>query len=107
LHEIDPSIVPVKGKGVRDLKECRLTECFQHLVAFVKNKVLDFASVQLLLPDQSHHSSWSSNDNVRTLLLASEQLLVGRDGSSTVEDTGSDVGHELGETGKLVSDLVG
>lgn len=44
---------------------------------------------------------------MRTLFLASEQLLVGRDGSSTVEDTGSDVGHELGETGKLVSDLVG
>jgi len=76
-------------------KSIRLTECFQHLVAFVKNKVLDFASVQLLFPDQSHHSSWSSNDNVRTLFLACEQFLVGGDGSSTVEYTGSDIGHEL------------
>jgi len=68
--------------------------------------VLDLGSVQLLFPDQSHHSSWGTDDNVWALFLVGEQFLVGRDGGSTVEYTGSDIGHELGETSKLVSDLV-
>ena len=79
---------------------------FQHLVAFVQDKVLDFGSVQLLVSDQSHGSTGSTDNNVRALLLVCEQLLVGGDGRSTVEHARSDIGHELGETGKLVSDLV-
>lgn len=79
---------------------------FQHLVAFVQDKVLDFGSVQLLVSDQSHGSTGSTDNNVRALLLVCEQLLVGGDGRSTVEHAGSDVGHKLGETSELVSDLV-
>jgi hypothetical protein len=44
---------------------------------------------------------------VWALLLVVQDLLVGRDGGTTVKDTGSDICHELGETSELVTDLVG
>lgn len=80
---------------------------FEHLVALVKNKVLDLTCVELLVTDEGHSSARGTNNDVRALFLVGKDLLVGRDGSTTVEDTSSDIGHELGETSKLILDLIG
>ena len=79
---------------------------FQHLVTLVENEVLDLRGVELLVADERHHTTRGTDNNVRALLLGSKDLLVGRDRSSTVENRGADLGHVLGETGKLVADLV-
>lgn len=73
----------------------RLTELFKHLVTLVQDKVLYFARVELLLPYERHHSAGCTDNNVWALFLVVENLLVGRDGGTTVEYTGSDVGHEF------------
>lgn len=44
---------------------------------------------------------------MRALFLVGKDLLVGRDGSTTVEDTSSDIGHKFGKTSKLILDLIG
>lgn len=88
-------------------KGLKLTESFQHLVAFVQNKVLDLRAVQSLVLGQSQHTTRGSNGNVGTSVLVLELLNVARDGRSTVKDLSSDVGHEFRETLELVLDLVG
>lgn len=40
-------------------------ECFQHLVTFVEDKVLDVLEVQVLFPDESEDSAWRPNNNLR------------------------------------------
>jgi hypothetical protein len=69
--------------------------------------MLDLARVQLLLSNQSSQSARGSDDDVGASLLLGELLVVGGDGGSTIEDLGSDIGHELGESSELVLDLVG
>jgi len=73
----------------------RLTKLLQHLVALVENKVLDLASVEFLLAHQRHHSPRSPNEDVRALLLGSQDLLIGRNRSPAVEDGCPDIGHKL------------
>lgn len=84
-----------------------LTELFEHLVTLVKDKVLDLGSVELLVTDKCHHTTGGSDNDVRALFLVGKDFLVGRDGCSTVEHRGAHIGHVLGETSKLVADLVG
>jgi hypothetical protein len=69
--------------------------------------VLDGGAVESLVPDKGVESTGSSNDDVRALVLGLEDLGVGLDGGSTVKDRGPELGHELGESGVLVLDLVG
>lgn len=69
--------------------------------------MLDLTGVELLVTDEGHSSARGTNNNVRALFLVGKNLLVGRNGSTTVKDTSSDIGHELGETGKLILDLIG
>lgn len=68
--------------------------------------MLDLRGVELLVADESHHTTRGTDNDVRALLLGGKDLLVGRDRGSTVEDRGADLGHVLGETGELVADLV-
>lgn len=69
--------------------------------------MLDLTGVELLVTDEGHSSARGANNNVRALFLVGKNLLVGRNGSTTVKDTSSDIGHELGETSKLILDLIG
>lgn len=69
--------------------------------------MLDLGRVQLLVPNQGGQTTWGSNNDMRASLLLGELLDIGRDGCSTVEDFGPDVGHELGESSELILDLVG
>lgn len=121
LHKLFASSSDVLGKGggehhnllvVRRGSEDFLNvsshiKLFEHLVALVKNKVLDLACVELLVTDEGHGSARGTNNDVRALFLVGKDLLVGRDGSTTVEDTSSDIGHKFGKTSKLILDLIG
>lgn len=69
--------------------------------------MLDLTGVELLVTDEGHSSARGTNNNVRALFLVGKDLLVGRNGSTTVKDTSSDIGHKLGETSKLILDLIG
>lgn len=69
--------------------------------------MLDLTCVELLVTDEGHSSARGTNNDVGALFLVGKDLLVGGDGSTTVEDTSSDIGHELGETSKLILDLIG
>jgi hypothetical protein len=90
----------------RRKREYKLTNLFDHFITLVQNKVLDFVGLQLLVLDQSQHSTRCSNNDMWAFLLVGENLEISRDGGTTVEDGCSDCGHEFGESGKLVSDLV-
>lgn len=82
-------------------------ELLEHLVALVENKVLDRVRLELAIADEGKGTTRSSNDNVRALFLVRQNLAVGGDGCSTVEDGSANVCHVLAETDKLVTDLVG
>ncbi len=89
------------------MREKRLTECLEHLVAFVEDKVLDrLFDLEALVADETVDAAGRADHNVRALFLVGQDLLVGLDGRTTVKHGGADVGHVLGEPGKLVPDLV-
>jgi hypothetical protein len=69
--------------------------------------VANRSSLEALVPNEGVEATGGTDHDVRALVLGLEEVLVDLDGRSTVEDTGADVGHVLGETGVLVLDLVG
>lgn len=85
----------------------KLTKLFEQLVALVENEMLDRLSVQRLVPHERVQSSRSSNNDMRTLVLALERLNVVLDRRSSVKHTSPQVGHELRESSVFVLDLVG
>merc|ERR1719328_1028670 len=77
----------------------------QHFVALIKHKMLQILQRQLLALDQSQNTSWSSNNDVRTIVL--QNLFIFRNGHATKEHSNLDVGHELAEPLVLFADLEG
>ena len=61
----------------------QLTELLQHFVALIKHKMLQILQRQLLALDQSQNTSWSSNNDVRTIVL--QNLFILGDGHATKE----------------------
>lgn len=84
-----------------------LTRLIEHLVTLVEDKDADAAKTQSLVTDKSLQTTRSTDNDVRAGLLVLERLHIGLDGSTTIEDTGLDVGHVLAEAVVLVADLVG
>lgn len=84
-----------------------LTGLVEHLVTLIKNEDANASETQSLVADQSLETTGGTDNDVRASVLALESLDVVLDGSTTVEDTGLDVGHVLAESVVLVSDLVG
>ena len=56
----------------------KLTECLQHLVTLVENKVFDVLEVEASVPSESEDSSWSTNDDMWTILLQGVLILFNR-----------------------------
>ena len=84
----------------------RLTELFEHFVAFVQYKVLDTLCVETLVPSKRIKTARGSDDNMRALG-GLEEFLILLDGCSTIEDGSADVGHVLGESEVLIANLEG
>lgn len=61
----------------------------------------------MLLADESVQATWSSDDDVWVGLWVLENLGIGLDWGSSVEDSGLNFWHVLAESGVLVLDLVG
>jgi hypothetical protein len=83
------------------------TELLEQLVALVEDKVLDGRAVEGLVADEGVEPAGRADDNVRALVLGLERLDVGLDRGAAVENARPELGHELGEAGVLVLDLVG
>lgn len=83
----------------------KLTNLVKHLVALIKDENTDATQAQELVADQSVKPARSSDNDVRVSILALQDLGVFLDGSTTVEHTGLDVGHVLGESIVLIANL--
>ena len=79
----------------------------QHLVAFVENEDLEVVERHGFFNTQLSHSAWSSDDNVWAFLWVLEQFFVFLCWNTTVEDSGSDLWHVLGESHDLLMNLEG
>lgn len=82
-------------------------DLLQDFVTLVNDKVLDTRYLQALVTNEGVHTTGGTDKNVRALGLVLEHGLVLGDGSTTVDDTGANIGHVFGETGVLVANLVG
>jgi len=82
-------------------------DLLEDLVALINNKVLNTRDLEALVADESVHSTGGTDNDVRALGLVLKHGLVFGDGRASVDNTGADIGHVLGETGVLVSDLIG
>lgn len=61
----------------------------------------------MLLADESVQATWSSDDDVWVGLWVLENLGIGLNWGSSVEDSGLNLWHVLAESGVLILDLVG
>lgn len=84
----------------------RLTDLIEHLVTLIEDEDLARSKVEVLVTDKRVQATWGSDDDVWVGLLVLEELGVGLDWSSSVEDGGLDLWHVLAESGVLVLDLV-
>ena len=66
--------------------------------------MLDILQVQRFVPDQSKHSSWAADHNVRAVV--TQRLLVTLDADTTEENGSLHAGHVLSESVVLAADLV-
>ena len=66
----------------------------------------DSSTVERLVSNEGVQSTGRSDDDVRASGLVLEELLVDLDGRSSVEYSGSYIGHVLAESGVFVLDLV-
>ena len=82
-------------------------DLLKDLVALINDKVLNTGDLETLVTDESVHTTGGTDNDVRALGLVLEHSLVLGDGCASVDNTGADIGHVLGETSILVSDLVG
>ena len=80
-------------------------ERFQDAIALVEDEMLDVVELEGLLLGKAEDTAGSTNDDVGAVVL--EDVAVGLDGDTTVEDSGLDLRKVLGETLVLVSDLEG
>ena len=80
-------------------------ERFQDAIALIEDEMLDVVELEGLLLGKAEDTTGSTDDDVRAVVL--ENVAVGLDGDTTVEDGGLDLRQVLGETLILVSDLEG
>lgn len=78
---------------------------FKYAIALIEDKVLDVIKLEGLLIRQTKDTSWSSDDNVGTIVL--EDITVGLDVHSAVEDGSLDFWKVLGESLVLMCNLEG
>jgi hypothetical protein len=88
------------------MERSRLTNLVQHLVAFVKNEHADVPQPKLLVADESIQTSGSGHDDMRMGIFVRENLVILRNGGTTVEDGSLDLRHVPAEARILVLDLV-
>mmetsp|Transcript_36516 Transcript_36516/g.72731 ORF Transcript_36516/g.72731 Transcript_36516/m.72731 type:complete len:361 (-) Transcript_36516:1523-2605(-) len=119
LHELFADAAHLLGERRREHHHLFLVRCgledllhvpahverLEHLVALVKDEVLDGGGLELLLAHQLQHASGCAHDDVGALGL--EDALVLIDGHAAEEDFGLHVGQVAREALKLVADLVG
>lgn len=84
-----------------------LTRLVKHLVALIEDEVLQIGKAKVPVADESVDTAGGTDNNVGLRVLVAKKLDVRLHGCFAVEDTNPDIGHELGETVVLVSDLVG
>ena len=82
-----------------------LTILFKHLVAFIENEHANGSETQLLVANQSIHTSGSSNDDMWVSLGLRKHVVILRDRSSTVEYRRLNLWQILCKAGVLVLDL--
>lgn len=83
-----------------------LTGLVEHLVAFVKNEVLQAGEAKFLVPNESVDPARCSHDDMGVGILVGEDLDVLLHRGSSVEDGHPDARQELGEAIILILDLV-
>jgi hypothetical protein len=89
------------------MSKCTLTRLVEHLIALIENEDANASETKSLVTDKSLKTAGSTNNDVGASLLVLQGLNVLLDGSTTVEDTGLDIGHVLAEAVVLVANLVG
>lgn len=82
------------------------TDLVEHLVALVKDELLDVAKAQLLVANERVQSARCTDDNVWVRVLVGQELDVLLHRGTAVEHRGLDLRHVLAETRILVLDLV-
>lgn len=82
-----------------------LTQLLQHFITLIKHKVFDVLQAEALVVDEGQCTSWSSDDDVRTVFL--QDVLVLLHGHATEEHGHFNAGHVLGEALVLFADLEG
>ena len=80
-------------------------ERFQDTIALVEDKMLDVVELEGLLLGKAEDTTRGTDDDVGAVVL--ENVAVGLDGNTTVENSCLDLRKVLGETLVLVSDLEG
>jgi len=80
-------------------------ERLKDTIALVEDEMLDVIKLEGLLLGKTEDAAGSANDDVGAIVL--EDITVGLDGDTTIEDGGLHLGKVLGEALVLVSDLEG
>jgi len=78
---------------------------FQDAIALVEDEMLDVIELEGLLLGKAEDAAGSTDDDVGAVVL--EDVTVGLDGDTAIEDGGLDLGKVLGEALVLVGDLEG
>ena len=83
------------------------TNLVKHLVALIEDKNLAASKAEVLFANEGVQATWGGDNDVWVSLWVLEDLGIGLDWGSSVEDSGLNLWHVLGESGVLVLDLVG
>lgn len=86
--------------------KCWLTNLVKHLIALIEDEDLAASEAEVLLANESVQATWGGNNDVWVSLWVLEDLGIGLDWCSSVEDSGFNLWHVLGESGVLVLDLI-
>lgn len=82
------------------------TDLVKHLVALIEDEDLAASKTEVLITNEGVQATWSGDNDMWVSLVVLEDLGIGLNWSSSVEDSGLDLWHVLAESGVLVLDLV-
>jgi hypothetical protein len=94
------------SQTARQYVDAVLTRLVQHLVALVKNEMLQVGKSQMPITDKGVNTTGGAHDDVGVCFLVAEELDILLDWGSAVEYADLDVGQELCEAIVFVADLV-
>lgn len=83
------------------------TNLIEHLVALVKDKVLDVSELEGLLADKGKNTTGGTDKDVGAEILVAKDILISLQRRTTIEDLRTDLREVLAEASKLVLDLEG